>query len=711
MEKKIKFYENRILEDKLLINQIKKESIDNEDKALLNKRIDHLQNEIDFMNQELMILRSKVNELPVEEIKESTAVIQQTELADGFHNPFKVNKQKVQEKIPVQPKIQKQPKEKNMESAVGKNLMSIFASILIFVSIIFFSKLLYDNLTDSIKTIVMFLTSFAITGVGLFLMKKNPENKIYLSISSCGLGSIYISLFISNILFKTLNNIVLYLLLAIWIFFVCLLSKKHSKIFQFIGQIGITISVLLGAINCVKIGDENSIFEFLLITIYFTITSLIFFFMHLEKDNFKNIINNTFNFINTIILTFGCIAFKDLSLEKAIIIVITTYLLFTMLIQYFKTTIEKNNIVFGVFNAISLFLISIALGSIFDAMFIPFIIYIVLLAINEFKSKSTSTTLLNLFFVVMIFITSLDFDVFNTFFIGYLIFSTLFVLYGLKFKRKEFNIYGIGYFFICTILTGQNLVLHPILITLELLLIAYVLKKYHYDTLIKIGFYTGYILCLYLEFINIISTLESQDHYDIAGLVKIIGFIVVGLFNYLMWKTKLGSNWETDEKEIITENTCRTINGYLMTMSSVSLFNTSSGIEHLWLILITTALFVINTKEVLEKNTIQSGLYVGAKYTALAILILNSFEVPNFLLSIVCLIIAIANIIYGFKENYKSLRIYGLLLALFNVVKLLLFDISFSNTIGLAFSLFICGSLCFAISFIYNKMEQKFKNN
>lgn len=711
MDKKIKFYENRILEDKLLINQIKKETISNEDKDLLNKRINHLQNEIDFMNQELIILRSKVNEMQIEETKEDSPVIQQEELADGFHNPFKVNKQKVQEKIPVQPKIQKQPKEKNMESAVGKNLMSIFASILIFVSIIFFSKLLYDNLTDNIKTIVMFLTSFSITGLGLFLMKKNPENKIYLSLAGCGLGSIYISLFISNILFKTLNNIVLYLFLALWIFFICLLSKKHSKIFQFIGQIGITISIILGTYNCLKYYISIGSFEFLLITIYFSITSLVFYLTHLEKENSKNIINNTFNLINTIILIFGCISLKEMEMAIPTVIVITLYLLSTIIIQYFKTFIESKNLTFSIFNIITLFLISIPLSSIFDSMLIPFIIYIILLIINEYKTNSSSTTLLNAFFVIMILITTLDFEISSTLFIIYLVLSLLFILYGLKFEKTEFDIYGIGYLFACAILTGHNMILHPILMTLSVAFIAYILKNYYYNTFIKVGTYASYVLCLYLEFINVIDYFEVREYLEVASVIKISGYVIIGLLNYLMWKTKLGLNWKTSESENLTENTCRIINGYLMAMSSFDLSRTSSGFEHLWFILITIALFVVNTKEVLEKDTIQSGLYIGAKYTALAILILNSLDVPNFLLSIVCLIIAIANIIYGFKYDYKSLRIYGLLLALLNVIKLLLFDISFANTVGFAFSLFMCGSLCFAISFIYNKMEQKFKNN
>ena len=52
------------MEDKLLINQIKKETISNEDKDLLNKRINHLQNEIDFMKSleqefELLVRRHK----------------------------------------------------------------------------------------------------------------------------------------------------------------------------------------------------------------------------------------------------------------------------------------------------------------------------------------------------------------------------------------------------------------------------------------------------------------------------------------------------------------------------------------------------------------------------------------------------------------------------------------------------------------------------
>ncbi|MBP5178801.1 MAG: hypothetical protein J6066_04445, partial [Lachnospiraceae bacterium] len=65
----------------------------------------------------------------------------------------------------------------------------------------------------------------------------------------------------------------------------------------------------------------------------------------------------------------------------------------------------------------------------------------------------------------------------------------------------------------------------------------------------------------------------------------------------------------------------------------------------------------------------------------------------------------------GFIYKLKGLRIYGLVLSLVCVVKLVMIDISYENTIGHALSFFLSGVLCFVISAIYSYVEKKYKNS
>ena len=89
------------------------------------------------------------------------------------------------------------------------------------------------------------------------------------------------------------------------------------------------------------------------------------------------------------------------------------------------------------------------------------------------------------------------------------------------------------------------------------------------------------------------------------------------------------------------------------------------------------------------------------------LVVLNSFDSANFVMSIACLLLAIASIIIGFAGDYKSIRIYGLVLSMISIFKLIMIDISYANTLGHALSFFVSGVLCFVISLIYNLIDKK----
>ena len=82
---------------------------------------------------------------------------------------------------------------------------------------------------------------------------------------------------------------------------------------------------------------------------------------------------------------------------------------------------------------------------------------------------------------------------------------------------------------------------------------------------------------------------------------------------------------------------------------------------HIIAILVTLVLFLINSQNYLKKEKITFGIYVGIKFTILMVIILNSFNSPNYLISIFAFLFAILCIVLGFCFSFKSLRIYGVL--------------------------------------------------
>ena len=78
----------------------------------------------------------------------------------------------------------------------------------------------------------------------------------------------------------------------------------------------------------------------------------------------------------------------------------------------------------------------------------------------------------------------------------------------------------------------------------------------------------------------------------------------------------------------------------------------------------------------------------------------------GYIYSIVCLLISICSIIIGFNKRVKSFRLYGLILAILSVLKLVMIDMTAYNPDFLMFGFIISGLLCFGIVWIYNKMSK-----
>ena len=134
-------------------------------------------------------------------------------------------------------------------------------------------------------------------------------------------------------------------------------------------------------------------------------------------------------------------------------------------------------------------------------------------------------------------------------------------------------------------------------------------------------------------------------------------------------------------------------------------------LPHIIYIIITIALFMLNASEQLkDEERKMYGPYVGLKFTVLMVVILSSFNAENFLISIFCFLFAILSVTVGFIVKHKGLRIYGLILSLISVVKLVMIDITYDNTLGHALSFFISGVLCFVISAIYTHVEKKMQD-
>ena len=150
------------------------------------------------------------------------------------------------------------------------------------------------------------------------------------------------------------------------------------------------------------------------------------------------------------------------------------------------------------------------------------------------------------------------------------------------------------------------------------------------------------------------------------------------------------------------------INALLMIAGCVFMDISDELVWKLTVILLSVLLFFINSKRLLPRHK-YAGYYITLKYTALMLIILSSFDVVNYAVSICLLVFAIISIVAGFYKDMIAFRLYGLVLSMISIFKLLMIDIKYDSTIENAISFFVSGVLCFVISFIYNRIDGKLR--
>ena len=92
-------------------------------------------------------------------------------------------------------------KKESLETNVGKHVMGVLASILIFIGLSSFIVLMLDSMSEVVKMCLMYVFSGGLLGLGLWRNSKK-QTGFSTSITACGMGSIYISLFMTLTYFQ-----------------------------------------------------------------------------------------------------------------------------------------------------------------------------------------------------------------------------------------------------------------------------------------------------------------------------------------------------------------------------------------------------------------------------------------------------------------------------------------------------------------------------
>lgn len=729
-------YENRLLASRKQLNDLiyefDRQKISH---SLVSYKIGYLQNEIDYMNNQLNILRAELDEQsqPSFTHQSNAAPAHNSGQPQDVNPPEAVMPQEdgqLKESL-IQPRGKKQPgnlpaKSMDLENVIGRSWMGIFASVLIFVSFILFATLLAPFITDTIKMTAMYIVSISFTLFGIIKLK-NHHNKLYLAISGCGVGAVYISLLLTNLYFKAMGDVALYLFILVWAVFVCYLSRWKDRVFQIIGQCGITIALFFGIILCVNTDDTA---KFLLLSLFFVITSAIFYMSSYNREFHKNIVNNIFNVVNVFQLWVGFSLFDAPGLFSPdklsegwtayfLEMVSMLVLLFLVLqfILFLISGLKENNIGFGLLTIANtiltlLFVAGITYGtenSVRGILFLGIGFLLLIVIEKKFKNRKDDGRILMQIFILPLFIFSVYMISFFQDHIGFSFIMILFLLLGYYTEDTVYKAESLVMAAIYCFMTMKYPIEHFCLGLLFFAILAVLMyqKKKQYHITFKLFSYFIGLLFILAGSINIFDDLKIS--YEIT---RTVFFSIIALLNVLAAKSIFVKDFQTLQTEKTSVSATRITNALLMAYGLRAIMFTNNNICHFILILFSVAIFMVNTKNLLTQyKGMWPGIYIGIKLTVLIITILSSIDAANYVISVSTFLFAIISIVVGFKYCYKSFRIYGLFLSLISVAKLILVDISYDNTLGHALSFFICGILCFVISMIYHLIDKKVQDN
>lgn len=696
--------------------------------------------------QQALSIREKIMKSPVEQVVsikkdeeteenffESKPVAEQSatepELFFGGEEPVEITPEEINLKRAydnLHRDTKKETGKKDIEKRVG-GMMGVVASLMIFVSIILFVTMVYAAMNPFLKVLCIFVFSGVILGIGLVAMRKSL-NGFTMSITGCGMGAIYLSLFITHIFFGMINQVVLYILLLVWATAAYYFLGKKYVTFKIIGQVGITISVLFGVTLFGLKSDMTLEWpRMVFLMIYFMAAS----WFYLLADRQKNGRGTTACIILDEIAVGG---FWILLMEGILSEVLWLRILFVVflivnglfflwtyvteaenrdgslslgwyvLLLLSNAAIFDGAIVEGIENGLLKLLLSvIAVGGLLciELMrkrkdcwhFISVaVIYILLLVISnhivQLELRDGWTGVFYGMYALGLIWVGYHFEDSSAIYLSYgsVLLATIFA--------GDAAIFWVT-FFVCIVTVGTG---------------GYFLytKAEAYQQHIKILFYITLQLIMGIFVARICAMFECYEHICIAWAYIMCAIVsVYGCSRYFTY-----SFVEKDELENNVLTVTAIVNGILMFFGSILMYDKDqTGVLGFLVLAATAAIYMVNIKTSYVRfgDVMYVGFYNGFKLSLFVLLALKAYELSGPIISIAWIVLAILIIAVGFRMEFKYLRVYGLGLTMFAICKLLIFDIDYGNPAVRAFSCMLSGVLCFVINLIYHKMQQNDK--
>lgn len=734
-------FENKLLQDRRQLNDLIYlcwQETDSQD--IILGKLQNIRQEMDYMESQLDMLHKALRRDTATAGNTENAAVPQPDLrcvpdTDSENTPvFSMPQEKVisdeternSENTPVFSLPQEQPRQaqplagkgdsekRDLEKTFGRFWMGVIASGMVFISFIFFAVVLLPVLTDGMKIGAMFLVSFIFLGVGLAKLGVDSENKFYLALCGCGVGAVYISILVTNIYFKAVSDIVLYLLLLVWAAGVCCLRRRETILFQLIGQIGITVAVNFGCRVCSQEPDAARV---LMLSMFYVVSSMVFMAAHYQKTLTKNWISLVFNLVNLGQLLVMLAEQPDGFMIKAVSLLLLVYVALFFLFCC-RCEVSRNGAGFAIITVVCV----VFTMYIFDVIFqnVPSgpvmggiaSLAVCILSLVVAERRLSGEASLGRAVIQIAAMALMGYIVCNLEILDRHIYLALlmlpFLAAGFLKKNWYFQCGSLVYMFYFQFHMGMDNPEKMLwgFLYFGMLLYFMLREKEQYHVFFKLSAYVLLLIKLSADCVYIMSLFDKGTY---AGIT--LCCVVAGGINMAMSRSgRMGKNPLTGILEPETIGTLYVIHVIQMCIIIVQILFPPGERAGIVTIPWALVLFMANTRKLLaEKKDTRAGYYIGMKFTVLLLAVLSSFDISGVPVSICCFVLAVACIVAGFYVKCRSLRVYGLLLSMLSVFKLSLVDIALGGLLQLAAGFFVAGILCFVISRIYNMIDEELR--
>ena len=659
--------------------------------------LEQLENEINALKSQMNVEQNKLNELEYElYLLKQQRTLQMPPVPSPPPMPYKpLMSSKTSHKLSFTPPPQVNGKSFDIEKFIGKSWMGIMASVLIFISIIMFAVVLLPFMSDTVKMCIMYAVSIAFIVGGLVLHRK-CGNLYYMILSACGMGALYISMLLSNIYFKAIGDIPLYLFILIWAAGIAIVAKNSIRTFNIIGNIGIVFSVFLGTQKCI---DYEDVIKFIVLLLFFIVSEIVY-----SVLNQKFLVSNSIsNIAGIIVCTVGyvCIDISNLFIVFVLIatcVVQLVYLSFRKIRPYFIFNTTYKWLIYLLFNfyifsgicgdAVVFEILIYVLS--FISIFFVNLYYMKFALVDKFYSKLV-IEIIDIITITCIIMTA-DYPGYIFIFLVPLVFMVI----GILRKDEKYLIAATATLAISIFKNNMAVIGILILVCSGLLIVYYQRIKSRTSDIIRacnsiiIRITVVQLLLRFFDYVNF--------NEDICGTVVIFAIVILDmLFKYRL------SNGRQDKAVIYTAYASNVVCGIVI----MAMLTVQEGITYYLTLLLGCVVFMNNVERFIKSNQMWKQLYAMIKITLYIIVVFETLQSATILLSVFLFVAAIIWVSIGFEINAKTVRLYGLVTAILSIVKLFLLDLQYNSSLTRAIGFFVCGILAFLISFIYNQFEKK----